>query len=322
MGLIDRLKYNFINLDILQKIILIMIVFFVIPHLINTILFLFNLSEFSIISLFDVSPDLIDLLSKPWSLITYGFFHSDLRHLFVNMIILYLSGSVVLNLFGNERLIKIFILGLLYGSIVYLISYNLFPAFNNIKSSMIGSSAGVMAVFIFLTSYNPNYKFKVFDNLASGISSELFVLLKIIISIVLLKYIGLTLNSLFLILIIFEPKIVYLALVLILNDVIQIPYGNPGGHIAHLGGALSGYIMYKKIINGNDHGKWIISFYNFIFNRKTKSKKRNPRQQTTKSRADVIVQKKIDLILDKISKSGYDSLTKDEKETLFKAGKS
>ena len=134
MGLIDKLKYNFINLDILQKIILIMIVFFVIPYLINTILFLFNLSDFSIISLFDVSPDLIDLLSKPWSLITYGFFHSDLWHLFGNMIILYLSGSVVLNLFGNERLIKIFILVVLYGSIAYLIIYNLFPAFNTIKS--------------------------------------------------------------------------------------------------------------------------------------------------------------------------------------------
>ena len=149
MGLIDRLKYNFINLDILQKIIIIMIIFFVFPYLINTIIFLFNLSEFSVINLFDVSPNLIDLLYKPWSLITYGFFHSDLWHLTGNMIILYLSGSVVLNLFGSERLIKIFVLGILYGSLAYLISYNLFPAFNNIKSSMIGSSAGIMAVFIF-----------------------------------------------------------------------------------------------------------------------------------------------------------------------------
>ena len=192
MGLIDKLKYNFINLDILQKIILIMIVFFVIPYLINTILFLFNSSDFSIISLFDVSPDLIDLLSKPWSLITYGFFHSDLWHLFGNMIILYLSGSVVLNLFGNERLIKIFILGVLYGSIAYLISYNLFPAFNNIKSSMIGSSAGVMAVFIFLASYDPSYRFRILT---------------------------------------FNVKIIYLASFLIILDIIQIPNGNSGGQI-------------------------------------------------------------------------------------------
>ena len=283
MGLIDRLKYNFINLDILQKIIIIMIIFFVFPYLINTIIFLFNLSEFSVINLFDVSPNLIDLLYKPWSLITYGFFHSDLWHLTGNMIILYLSGSVVLNLFGSERLIKVFVLGILYGSLAYLISYNLFPAFNNIKSSMIGSSAGVMAVFIFLASYSPNYSFRILT---------------------------------------FNIKIIYIASFLVLLDVIQIPSGNSGGHIAHLGGAFSGYFFHKKMIRGDDYGNWIISFYNFIFKRKVKFKKRNYTRKTPVSRKDTIVQKKIDMILDKISKSGYDSLTKKEKETLFKAGKS
>ena len=283
MGLIDRLKYNFINLDILQKIIIIMIIFFVFPYLINTIIFLFNLSEFSVINLFDVSPNLIDLLYKPWSLITYGFFHSDLWHLTGNMLILYLSGSVVLNLFGSERLIKVFVLGILYGSLAYLISYNLFPAFNNIKSSMIGSSAGVMAVFIFLASYSPNYSFRILT---------------------------------------FNIKIIYIASFLILLDVIQIPSGNSGGHIAHLGGAFSGYFFHKKMIRGDDYGNWIISFYNFIFKRRLKFKKRNYTRKTPVSRKDTIVQKKIDMILDKISKSGYDSLTKKEKETLFKAGKS
>ena len=283
MGLIDRLKYNFINLDILQKIIIIMIIFFVFPYLINTIIFLFNLSEFSVINLFDVSPNLIDLLYKPWSLITYGFFHSDLWHLTGNMLILYLSGSVVLNLFGSERLIKVFVLGILYGSLAYLISYNLFPAFNNIKSSMIGSSAGVMAVFIFLASYSPNYSFRILT---------------------------------------FNFKIIYIASFLILLDVIQIPSGNSGGHIAHLGGAFSGYFFHKKMIRGDDYGNWIISFYNFIFKRRLKFKKRNYTRKTPVSRKDTIVQKKIDMILDKISKSGYDSLTKKEKETLFKAGKS
>jgi membrane associated rhomboid family serine protease len=281
MGLIDRLKYNFINLDILQKIIIIMIVFFVFPYLINTIIFLFNLSEFSVINLFDVSPNLIDLLYKPWSLITYGFFHSDLWHLTGNMIILYLSGSVVLNLFGSERLIKIFVLGILYGSLAYLISYNLFPAFNNIKSSMIGSSAGVMAVFIFLASYSPNYSFRILT---------------------------------------FNIKIIYIALFLILLDVIQIPSGNSGGHIAHLGGAFSGYFFQKKMIQGVDYGNWIISLYNFILN--DKFKMRSTRKKRSKPKESIVVQKKIDLILDKISKSGYDSLTKKEKETLFKAGKS
>jgi membrane associated rhomboid family serine protease len=284
MELIDRLRYNFKNIDILQKIIFVMISFFVIPFFINTILFLFNLNEFSVITLFDVSPDLIDLLYKPWSLITYGFFHSDLWHLFGNMIILYLSGSVVLNLFGSERLIKIFILGILYGSVAYLISYNLFPAFNNIKSSMIGSSAGVMAVFIFLASYNPNYSFRILT---------------------------------------FNIKIIYIASFLVVLDIVQIPGGNSGGHIAHLGGAFLGYFYHKKMIKGEDYGNWIISYYNFIFKqKKVIVKKSSSMTKRSEFRKDVVAQKKIDLILDKISKSGYDSLTKDEKETLFKAGKS
>ena len=284
MELIDRLRYNFKNIDILQKIIFVMISFFVIPFFINTILFLFNLNEFSVITLFDVSPDLIDLLYKPWSLITYGFFHSDLWHLLGNMIILYLSGSVVLNLFGSERLIKIFILGILYGSVAYLISYNLFPAFNNIKSSMIGSSAGVMAVFIFLSSYNPNYSFRILT---------------------------------------FNIKIIYIASFLVVLDIVQIPGGNSGGHIAHLGGAFLGYFYHKKMIKGEDYGNWIISFYNFIFKqKKVIVKKSSSMTKRSEFRKDVVAQKKIDLILDKISKSGYDSLTKDEKETLFKAGKS
>ena len=280
MELIDKIRYNFKNLDILQKIILIMIIFFVIPYIVNTFLFLFNFNEFSVINLFDVSPDLIDLLSKPWSLITYGFFHSDLWHLIGNMIIFYLSGSVVLNLFGSERLIKIFILGILYGSLAYLISYNLFPAFNNIKSSMIGSSAGVMAVFIFLASYNPNYSFRILN---------------------------------------FNVKILYIASFLVL---IEIPGGNSGGHIAHLGGAFLGYFYHKKMIQGDNYGNWIIDLYNFIFKRKVKFKKRTYSNKTSVSVKDAATQKKIDLILDKISKSGYDSLTKGEKETLFKAGKS
>ena len=284
MELIDRLRYNFKNIDILQKIIFVMISFFVIPFFINTILFLFNLNEFSVINLFDVSPNLIDLLYKPWSLITYGFFHSDLWHLFGNMIILYLSGSVVLNLFGSERLIKIFILGILYGSVAYLISYNLFPAFNNIKSSMIGSSAGVMAVFIFLSSYNPNYSFRILT---------------------------------------FNIKIIYIASFLVVLDIVQIPGGNSGGHIAHLGGAFLGYFYHKKMIKGEDYGNWIISYYNFIFKqKKVIVKKSSSMTKRSEFRKDVVAQKKIDLILDKISKSGYDSLTKDEKETLFKAGKS
>jgi hypothetical protein len=101
-------------------------------------------------------------------------------------------------------------------------------------------------------------------------------------------------------------------------DIIQIPAGNSGGHLAHLGGAFIGYYYNKSINKGKDFGVWIITVYDYLFKKnriKSSYKKRNFRKKNIS-----VKQKEIDLILDKISKSGYDSLSKSEKETLFKAG--
>ena len=279
MGLVNRTGYKFNNLNSLHKIIVIMILCFIAPFLINTLYFLFQIKEFSIIGFFDISQDLSTLIYKPWSIITYAFFHADLWHLLGNMIILHLSGTVVLDLFGKETFIKVFVLGILFGALTYLISYNVFPVFNNVNSSMIGASAGVMAVFIFLASYSPGFKIQIF-----------FI----------------------------NVKIYYLAILLVVFDIIQIPAGNSGGHLAHLGGAFVGYYYNKSINKGKDFGVWIITVYDYLFKKnriKTSYKKRNFRKKNISFK-----QKEIDLILDKISKSGYDSLSKSEKETLFKAG--
>ena len=282
MGLISDISIKFRHLDVLQKTIAVMVVCFILPFFINTFLFLFNLKEFSVLKFFDVSPDINEIIWKPWSIFTYAFFHADLWHLLGNMVILYLSGSVVLNLFGKEKFIKAFLLGIVAGSLTYLVSYNIFPAFNNLKSSMIGASAGVMSVFIFLTSYNPDFRIR---------------------------------------LLIFDVKIIYIATVLLIIDVIQIPSGNSGGHLAHLGGAFIGFYYQNKISKGEDFAKWILIFYNFIFKGFNKNKKKNYKAYRKKTNFNSINQKEIDTILDKISKSGYDSLSKKEKETLFKAGK-
>ena len=282
MGLIRDISIKFRYLDILQKTIAVMVVCFILPFFINTFLFLFNLEEFSVLKFFDVSPDINEIIWKPWSIFTYAFFHADLWHLLGNMVILYISGSVVLNLFGKEKFIKAFVLGIVAGSLTYLVSYNIFPAFNNLKSSMIGASAGVMSVFIFLTSYNPDFRIR---------------------------------------LLIFDVKIIYIATVLLIIDVIQIPSGNSGGHLAHLGGAFIGFYYQNKISKGEDFAKWILIFYNFIFKGFNKNKKKNYKAYRKKTNFNSINQKEIDTILDKISKSGYDSLSKKEKETLFKAGK-
>ena len=284
MELINSLKYKYDNLNILSQIIVWMIICFIVPFILNTFLFLFNISPYSIIDLFQVSPSISELFFKPWSLITYGFFHADLWHLLGNMIILYFSGRVVLDLFGKEKFLKIFLIGLLFGSLTYLISYNLFPVFKGLKPPMIGASAGAMAVFVFLAAYMPHYSFR---------------------------------------LVLFDVKILYIAIFFIIVDVIQIPFGNSGGHLAHLGGAAWGYFYNSQLSKGKDSGDWLINFINYLkyfFNKKTKVRKVYKKKNYKKNSNQSIDQKKIDLILDKLSKSGYDSLTKSEKETLFKAG--
>ena len=136
---------------------------------------------------------------------------------------------------------------------------------------MIGSSAGVSSIIFFLTFYNPNYKIRIFF---------------------------------------FDLKLYYLAIFLFLYDIIQIPNGNAGGHIAHIGGAIWGYYYYRNLYKSN----FIDSFFQFF----ESSKKRNKPNKNNDSLFD---QNKIDSILDKISESGYDSLSKQEKEYLFRAGK-
>lgn len=284
MELIDNLKYKYSKLDVLGKIIVWMVICFVLPYLINTILYLFAVNSFSIIEFFQVSPSISELLYKPWSLISYGFFHAGLWHLIGNMIILYYGGRVVLDLFGQEKFLKLFFIGLLCGSVTYLLSYNLFPVFKGLKPPMIGASAGAMAVFIFLSAYMPYYTFR---------------------------------------LVLFDVKIIYIAGFFIIMDLIQIPSGNAGGHLAHLGGAAWGYYYDAQLKRGKDNGDWIISFFNYLkgfFKNKAKVTKVYSKKTYSKVSKETLDQQKIDLILDKISKSGYDSLSKKEKDTLFKAG--
>ena len=149
---------------------------------------------------------------------------------------------------------------------------------------MIGASAGAMAVFIFLASYSPRFTFRI---------------------------------------IFFDVKIIYIAVAFILMDLIQIPSGNAGGHLAHLGGAAWGYFYNSQLSIGKDVGNWVIDLLNYfktIFKKNKNIRKVYKAKSHKKSSKESIDQQKIDVILDKISKSGYDSLTKQEKDVLFKAG--
>ncbi|MDG1822875.1 MAG: rhomboid family intramembrane serine protease [Flavobacteriaceae bacterium] len=260
------------------------VVFFIVPLFFNVFLFLFNSSFSGWLSLFELSANLDAVLTKPWTLITYGFFHGSLGHLFWNMLLLYISGGLMLNLFQEKLFLNTFFIGILAGGLMYLLSYNSLPAFRQQSSMLIGSSAGVMAVLVFMASYMPNSPVRVF---------------------------------------VFSVPLKYIALLFIFLDVVQIPTSNAGGHIAHLGGALWGYLYQREFLKGNDIGGWFMRTVDWVKQslKRTKTPKRKAKPKQTRKTASSTNQKKVDEILDKIAASGYESLTKEEKAYLFRSSK-
>mgnify|MGYP001441173568 FL=1 len=274
MELKNKINLYISGLNIVEKIILFNITLYLLPFVLKTVLFLFNIKGLSIVNWFTIDATLSEFILKPWSILTYGFIHGSFSHIFWNMLILYYFGNILKNIFGEKLILNLFLSGIVAGGLTYLISYNLFPVFKGVNSVMIGASAGVMSVLFFLAAYDPQYRIRI---------------------------------------IFFDIKILYIALFLFFYDIIQIPLNNSGGHIAHIGGALWGYYYSVKYNNGSDLVNSILSYF----------KKDNNNKPSVKSKTDnkSFNQDKIDEILDKISDSGYDSLTKSEKEYLFKVGK-
>ena len=274
MELKNKINLYISGLNIVEKIILFNITVYLLPFVLKTVLFLFNIKGLSIVNWFTIDATLSEFILKPWSILTYGFIHGSFSHIFWNMLILYYFGNILKNIFGERLILNLFSSGIVAGGLTYLISYNLFPVFKGVNSVMIGASAGVMSVLFFLAAYDPQYRIRI---------------------------------------IFFDIKILYIALFLFFYDIIQIPLNNSGGHIAHIGGALWGYYYYVKYNNSSDLVNLNLSYFKKNTNNKpsVKSKKDNKNFD----------QNKIDEILDKISDSGYDSLTKSEKEYLFKVGK-
>ena len=274
MELKNKINLYISGLNILEKIILFNITVYLLPFVLKTVLFLFNIKGLSIVNWFTIDATLSEFILKPWSILTYGFIHGSFSHIFWNMLILYYFGNILKNIFGEKLILNLFLSGIVAGGLTYLISYNLFPVFKGVNSVMIGASAGVMSVLFFLAAYDPQYRIRI---------------------------------------IFFDIKILYIALFLFFYDIIQIPLNNSGGHIAHIGGALWGYYYSVKYNNGSDLVKSILAYFKKNTNNKTSVKYNKDNKNFD--------QNKIDEILDKISDSGYDSLTKSEKEYLFKVGK-
>ncbi|UJH67892.1 rhomboid family intramembrane serine protease [Allomuricauda sp. SCSIO 65647] len=283
------IRYHYSRLNIAEKLIVLNVLVFILDGL------SLALMGKSTVSWFQLPKEFFDFLAKPWALVTYSFFHGGFWHLFWNMLMLYFTGRIFLNLFDAKRFLTVYFLGVLVGGSVFLLSYNIFPTLIDQNTALIGASAGVTAVLIFICAYIPNQEVRI---------------------------------------IFFNVKLWYVGVFFVLIDLLQIPYGgNIGGRLAHLGGALLGYLYARQLLNGNDIGEGFSKLLDSIGNLFRPREKRAPmktvyKKSGTGKRGSKTVdydkeakQRKIDAILDKISKSGYESLSQAEKDFLFKAGK-
>lgn len=233
---------------------------------------------------FALPDDLLRFVTQPWSLLTYSFLHSGFFHLLFNMIWLSFFGRFVLNLFPARRFLSLYLLGGLFAGVVYVVAYNIFPAFLGTSGQLVGASGAVMAVMAFAALYSPYAPIRIF-----------FISL----------------------------KLWQLAAIMVLWDLIRLPeMNNAGGLLAHLGGAAFGYYYAKNLQRGKDIGLWFDRMFDrllILWPKRTPKRSKSRRQST--SRTQDSKQQKIDAILDKIGQSGYESLTKEEKDFLFKSGR-
>ncbi len=300
---LDELKYQFRSGSIITKLIMINVGVFIVDYFLWLFVsFFFNNAELykQIVNFFFVPSSLSNLLLQPWSLLTYMFFHADWMHILFNMIFLYVFGRILHDFLSNRKILPVYILGGLCGAFLYVLAFNIFPRFavNVDKAVLLGASAGVMAVVWATATLRPNYEVRFF----------------------------------------FLPpiKIMYIAIAYLILDFAMIPRdGNAGGHFAHLGGALFGFMYIKQLQRGND---WSVGFNNVVDKLVSlfSPKKKGPRKvhsqvhkqqgAGTSSHSGSFFgsdekQARVDAILDKIKESGYDSLSKEEKAFLFKVSK-
>jgi len=208
-----------------------------------------------------------------------------------NMLWLYFLGTLFVQFLGERKLYTVYIAGGIAGALLYILFFNIFPVFKTVNSSAIalGASASVMAVVVGVGTYSPNYAIR-------------------------LMFLG-------------EVKLKYIAIFSFAIDVLSISNSNSGGHIAHIGGAALGFVFAKKWAKGKDITAFVGKSSDFVLALLKPGAKRNMKVKYKRPSASNYEyndrkkedQAEIDIILDKISRSGYDSLSKKEKEILFKA---
>lgn len=287
MNIFDDLKLQYRTGGMVQKLLFWNIGLFVLATFVDVVL-KFSGFVFSYFDYVALSSNTIVFITKPWTILTFNFFHAGVFHLIFNVLVLHFSGRLFNTYFTDKQLFGVYLLGGVFSGLTFIVLYFVLGK----VSLLVGASGAIMALLMATATYAP------------------FMLLRI-------PLLGIV-------------KLWHVAFFILVMDLIQLPLENMGGHLAHFGGALFGFIYIKLLQNGVDMTKPISMFLDqlaTVFKPKPKTPFRKVHRNTEKKSVHSsgqntdMTQKQIDEILDKISQSGYDCLSKEEKEFLFKAGK-
>lgn len=296
-GIFDDLRRTFRQGNIVVRLIFINVAVFVLCTLLSVLLGLFTIDTTELLRNLYLPADLLQLLRRPWTLITYMFMHAGIWHLLGNMLWLYWFGRLFLYFFSSKHLRGLYIVGGLFGGLLYIVAYNTLPIFEGhlYSATLVGASASVLAIAIATAVREPEYQIN-------------------------LMFIG-------------SVRLKYFALFIVLFDILYVGSNNAGGHIAHLGGALAGWWFATGISKGYDITRWanvcMDAIAGLFSKRERKPRKPKMKVHTTNARTadyEYNARKKaqsdeVDRILDKLKQSGYSSLSEEEKRRLFEASK-
>jgi len=291
VDIITDIKETFKEGTLLTRLIYVNLAVFLLLKIVGLLFFLTG-QYFGFLSWLAIPSDLHQLAGKPWTIITYMFTHEGFIHILFNLLGLYWFGKLFLYRLESSKLLGVYLLGGISGGLFYVVAYNIFPVFENANGWLIGASASVLAILVAIAFYTPDEEIH-------------------------LSFIG-------------TFKLKYVALFYVLLSAISISASNPGGNIAHLGGAAFGWFYIVQLKKGRDLGAGLVKLLDkieiaigYIFKPKNKLKiayKQPPRDDHEYNRMKNNEQEVVNHILEKIAKTGYDSLTKSEKEILFKQG--
>jgi len=293
-SIVDDLKWQFRYGNVVNRLILVNVIVFLIFCVVQ-LFFFFAQKEASyhiLMKWLHLPTSPLQIIKQPWGFLSYQFLHDGFIHILFNMLWLYWMGRILVQYMNQKRILALYLLGGFAGALLCILAYNIFPVFSAAVGSarLVGASASVMAIILATATLLPNYEIR-------------------------LIFIGFI-------------KLKYIALVAVLLDVVTISQSNPGGHIAHLGGAFFGWLFVYQLQRGTDLSKGLINSAEWLQQKLSKNPKPkmaykneeriNNEYSQTKKIKQKDTQAEVDAILDKISETGYSNLTKEEKQILFR----